>query len=223
MEEILKLIKQYDGEVYNLCYKLLNENEQQAEVFQYVCENLLEKPETPAIRIDEYFSKDEIEEYKSMYGDMVDGFIESTIKRCDYGSIKPEDFYKTLWNSYSATMPSLKELAFAFYYTVIDRKIPYIFIGKPLSMEADRYKEILKNSEDYIKKIDYIFRLSYKQKTEIASLVLQCIDDIDDYDTKVVMLARVLDLSYLKRKPGGNINLERMIRAIEKERAQVNP
>ncbi len=223
MEEILKLIKQYDGEVYDLCYKLLKESEKQVEVFQYVCENLLEKPEIPTIKIEEYFNKDEIEEYKSMYGDMVDGIIESTIKRCDYGTIKPEDFYKYLWKSYSANLTSLKELAFAFYYTVIDRKIPYIYVGKPLSMETDKYKEILKNSEDYIKKIDYIFSLSYKQKTETASLILQCINDIGDYETKVVMLARVLDLNYLKRKTGGNIDIGRMIRTIEKERRKPNP
>ena len=54
MEEILKLIKQYDGEIYNLCYKLLKENEHHMQVFQYVCENLLERPDNPSIKIEEY-------------------------------------------------------------------------------------------------------------------------------------------------------------------------
>ncbi len=217
MEDILKLIKQYDGEIYNLCYKILKENEQHIEVFQYVCENLLEKSENPQIKIEEYFTKEEIDEYESMYGDIVNGLIRSTIKRCDYGIIRPEDFYKNLWEGYAVNMLSLKELAFAFYYTIIDKKIPYIYIGKPLSMEQAKFKEIIKENRDHLKKIEYIFNSSYQQKTEIASLILQCIGNVDDYESKVVVLARALDMNATKRKMGGSISIESMIQAIDRK------
>lgn len=217
MEEVLKLIKQYDGEIYNLCYKILKENKQHIEVFQYVCENLLEKPENPQIKIEEYFTKEELDEYESMYGDIVNGLIKSTIKRCDYGIIKPEDFYKNLWEGYTVNMLSLKELAFAFYYTIIDKKIPYIFIGKPLSMEQAKFREVIKENRDHLKKIEYIFNSSYQQKTEIASLILQCIDSVDDYESKVVVLARALDMNATKRKMGGSISIESMIQAIDRK------
>ena len=215
MEEILKLIKQYDGEIYNLCYKLLKENEHHMQVFQYVCKNLLEKPDNPSIKIEEYYTKEEIDKYEAMYGDIVNGIINSTIKRCDHGVVSPKDFYKKLWESYSTNMPSLKELAFAFYYTVIDKKIPYIYIGIPLSMEQDKFKEIVKKNQDYLRKIEYIFNSSYNQKTEIASLILQCINGIEDYETKVVVLARALDMNVIKRKMGNSISIDRMIQAID--------
>lgn len=217
MKEVLKLIKQYDGEIYNLCYKILKENKQHIEVFQYVCENLLEKPENPQIKIEEYFTKEEIAEYESMYGDIVNGLIRSTIKRCDYGIIKPEDFYKNLWEGYVANMLSLKELAFAFYYTIIDKKIPYIYIGKPLSMESTKFKEVIKANRDHLKKIEYIFNSSYRQKTEIASLILQCIDNVDDYESKVVVLSRALDRNAIKRNMGESISIDSMIQAIDRK------
>lgn len=217
MEDVLKLIKQYDGEIYDLCYKILKENEQHIEVFQYVCENLLEKPENPQIKIDRYFTKEELDEYESMYGDIVNALIGSTIKKCDYGIVKPEDFYKNLWEGYSANLSSLKELAFAFYYTIIDKKIPYIFIGKPLSMEQTKYKEVIKRNQDYLKKIEYIFNLPYKQKTETASLILQCIDNVDDYEGKVIVLARALDTNITKRIARGSTNIESMIQAIDRK------
>jgi hypothetical protein len=217
MEDVLKLIKQYDGEIYNLCYKILKENKQHIEVFQYVCENLLAKPENPQIKIEEYFTKEELEEYESMYGDIVNGLIRSTIKRCDYGIIRPEDFYKNLWEGYAVNMLSLKELAFAFYYTIIDKKIPYIHIGKPLSMEQDKFKEVIKENRNHLKKIEYIFNSSYQQKTEIASLILQCIDNIDDYESKVVVLVKALDMNATKRNIGGSISLEGVIKEIERK------
>lgn len=215
MKKVLELINNYDGEIYDLCYKFLSEGERHEVVFQYVCENLLQKPDIPKIKIEQCFTKEEIAEYKSLYGDMVDGIIKSTIKQCNYGIIKSTDFYKALWERYSDNMSTLKELSFAFYYTIIDRRIPYIYIGKPLSMDQTRFEELIKKSQEHLKKVQYILDSSYRQKTEAASLILRCIDDIDDYAVKVVVLAKTLDMNNTKKKKS-DIDIEDIIQAIDR-------
>lgn len=217
MEKVLELITQFDGKIYDLCYELLHDNDRQSEVFQFVCEKLLKKPENPQIQIKRYFDESEIKEYETIYGDIINGIITSAIKKCDYGIIKPEEFYKNVWESYCINFESLKERAFAFYYTLIDMKIPYTYIGKPLSMSNEKYREIIKNNEDSIEKVKYIFKVSYPQKTEIASLILKCIDDIDDYESKVVVLAKTLDAYCMEKSSIKGVSMEKMLQKINRK------
>ena len=201
MKKILELITQYDGKLYDLCYKLLSENENHSEIFQFVCENLVkELPDKPVIQIKKYFKKSDINEYEIVYANLIEGIISSTIKKCDYEVIKPENFYKAVWERYCINFTSLKEKAFAFYYTLLDDNIPYINIGKPLNMDNRKYKEVVEKNEENIKKIfNILFNSLYRQKTEVASLILKSINDIDDYESKVVVLSKALEISYLKR------------------------
>ena len=217
MKKTLELITQFDGEVFDLCYKLLCENDQHCDIFQFVCENLLTKPEKPSIQIKKYFEESEIKEYEALYGDIVDGIIKSTIKKCDYGIVKPEDFYKTVWESYCTNFESLKEKAFAFYYTVIDKRIPYVYIGKPLSMDNEKYREIINNNAENLKKIKYIFNSSYRQRTEISSLILQCVNNIDDYESKVVVLAKALEINSIKTAGGKSVDVEEVLQEINRK------
>ena len=80
MEKISEKINNFNGELYDLCYELLEE-EDIASVFEYVCKNFsgVTKSKEPAAQL--YFSKAEIEQYKSVYGDIVDGLLNSTIKK----------------------------------------------------------------------------------------------------------------------------------------------
>lgn len=215
MKEIKKLIEHFDGEVYDLCYKLLSENEEHAEIFQFVCENLLKTPDYPSIKINKYWEKEEIDKYVSIYGDMVDSTIKNVIQKCAYGMIEVEEFYEKLWESYSSSATTLKEKAFVFYYTILDRRIPYIYIGEPLSMAQEKYEAILNKNKGYLKKIENIFDASFNQKTEVASLVLQCINRIEDYEGKVVALARAMEMNAKKTKNKSDIERAELVRVID--------
>jgi len=200
MDSIKELLNTFDGEIYNLCYKLLIENENNAEVFQYVCENFTGKPKNKTQIIKNHFSQSEIYEYESIYGDIVKGILSNTIKKCDFGMISADEFYKTLWQAYCLNFISDNEKAFAFYYTVVDRKIPYRYLRTPLSMEDDIYENMVKANKSYIDRIEYLLRGSgFRQKTEVVSLILCCLDSVVNFDAKVVILAQALD-SYTKSK-----------------------
>ena len=54
-----ELIMHFDGEIYNLCYKIINESKQLEDDFQYLCENLLKLPQEKSIEIDTYLTEEE--------------------------------------------------------------------------------------------------------------------------------------------------------------------
>ena len=215
MTDIKELLKTFNGEIYDLCYKLIEENGNILEVFQYTCENLLTVPEKREIVIEKYFSSSEINEYESVFGDSVNGILNSTIKKCDYGLIQPEGFYSALWQGYCTNFESIKERAFAFYYTLIDSKIPYLYLGKPLNMDNDGFKVLLEKNKQSIKKIEYISKAGLKQKTEKVSLVLHCLDEIEEFESKVVVLACALDILSTKTTPR-NFDIDHLIQQIDR-------
>ncbi len=218
MEWLKELIENFDGEIYDLCYKLTVENEHIEEVFQYVCENLLKMPEEKSIVIEKQFTEEEIEWYKSIYGDNVNGILKSTIKKCDYGIISEADFYSSLWESFCANFTSEKEKAFAFYYTLVDSKIPYQYVGKPLSMDNEKFKRILDENNESVEKIKYIFKSNYIQRTEQASLILNCLEKIDDFEARTVLLARAFGLQDEKRK---SVDIDDLIKKIDRKIAEL--
>ena len=154
MNRYESLVKNYDGEVYDLCYELLSEGGDEAEIFEYACKNFDLKSTSKQIIIKEFFSKEEIEKYTSVYGDILDGLLNSTIKKCNLGIIDPNDFYRTLWNAFCNNFITEKEKAFAFYYTLIDSTIPYQYLGTPVSMSDEHYSQLVKNNAASIDKVN---------------------------------------------------------------------
>jgi hypothetical protein len=220
VREIKELLETFDGEIFDLCYKLISENENLPEVFQYACENFTALPKEKKVKIDTYFSPVEINELESVLGDIVNGLIKSTIKKCNFGLVTKEDFYSALWEGYSTNFSTVKEKAFAFYYTLIDRRIPYQYLGKPLSIDDDKFKELIETNRLIIKKIEYIKNSAYQQKTENASLVLNCLNETLDFESKVVVLARAIDILCVKRTPV-NVGVEDLIRQIDEKIAEL--
>lgn len=192
MEELKNLLNNFNGEVYNLCYEILVSSDNQVEAFEYVCKNLLKYPKNGTIQIKEYFSEIEFQEYESIYGDTVKGLLNTNIKKCNLGLIAVQDFYKTLWESYCSIFQTDKDRAFAFCYTVCSKAIPFQYLGKPLSMSNELFRTLIEKNKESIDKIKYIARSGYSQKTERASLLLNCINEIEDFDSKVVVLSQAL-------------------------------
>lgn len=144
--------------------------------------------------------------------------LDSAVKKCNFGLIKPEDFYKALWESYSKNFDTEKERVFAFYYTIIDKAIPYCYLGKPLSMSNERFKELIKRNETSIEKLKYIERSKYSQKTERASLVLNILDNIQEYEDRVVVLAHAIAILGTKKseKPLPEELIKELMKTIDK-------
>lgn len=216
MEELKKLMENYSGATYDFCYDVLQKYGDKEEVFEYVCSNFLGKPQNGTIQTGTYFTELEIDEYKAIYGDLVDGFLHSTIKKCNVGLIDSRNFYKSLWEVYCSNFKTSKEKAFAFYYTIIDPMIPYQFLGKPVSMSNDKFKELTEKNREIINKIKYIEKSQYSQRTERASLLLNCLETADSFEDKTVILAH--GISLLGKQPlPRSAELDHIIEQINKK------
>lgn len=216
MEKIKNLIDNYQGELYNLCYEIISTAEDLPKVFEFVCTYYSSPPENGTIPINEYITKDEIAEYKSILGDIVDGLLNSTIKKCNLGILNPEVFYATLWNNYCTIFSSTKEQAFAFYYTIIDTSIPYLYLGKPLSMENEKYKELIDKNTVHIDKIKYIAKCNYNQHTERASLLLNCLNEVEDFESKTVVLAQAIKIFNTRTSRSSSLDIDRLLQHLDR-------
>ena len=222
MQEVKRLIENFSGEIYNLCYTLLESAENECRVFEYTCITYKKRPDEGTIVLPEHFTKEQIEELESVFGDVVDGLLNSNIKKCNLGLIPESDFYCALWNAVCANFSQIEEKAFAFYYILIDKRIPYQFLGKPITMSNARFREVTEKNRDILNKITYISTSGYTQRTERASLLLNCLEQIDDYESKVVVLAHAISRLNSSNSIGRmDMDIESLIKKIDQRIAEL--
>lgn len=217
MDKICELLENFQGEIYDFCYEVLNTAQDQKEAFTYVCKNFSKPPQHGTIAVPLYFSEDEIETYETLCGSTVNGLIKMSMKKCDLDIIRPELFYSDLWDSFCKNFSSDKELAFAFYYTVIDSAIPYQYLGKALSMSDEQFRKLSEENKPLIEKILYIMKNRHAQRTEEASLLLNCLDEIEDRKVKIVVLAHAITILGSGRLPVGRREIDSILRGIDEK------
>lgn len=200
---VKQLITHFDGQLYNLCYKIVDESEDLQRDFQYICENLKKSPEEKTIKIDEYISEEEHELTLKIYNEKIEGILSEVINKVNYGIISPSNFYLELYNKLIENFKDKKQLSIAFERIIRDSRIPFVYLGRPLSMSGDDFKKCLEKNRDNINKIFYILKSGYSQKTEEASVLFNFIDSIKDYNDKVVVFASLIDIL----KNGGIANI----------------
>lgn len=194
MNKIKNLIDNFSGEVCDLCFEILKIAPNKEEAFEFTCKNFLGKTEKGTIEIQKYFTKEEKDSYESLYGSTINALIDTSIRKCNLGIISEDMLYHDLWQAICNNFVTDKEQAFAFYYTVIDESIPYQYLGKTISMSNERFRQLSEENESFIEKIKYIKHVRLTQRTEDASQVLNCLDEIEDREAKVVVLAHAISI-----------------------------
>lgn len=217
MDKICELLENFQGEIYDFCYEVLKTAQDQKEAFTYVCKNFSKPPKHGTIAVSSYFSEDEIETYEALCGSTVNGLIKMSMKKCDLDIIRPELFYSDLWDSFCKNFSSDKELAFAFYYTVIDSAIPYQYLGKALSMSDEQFRKLSEENKPLIEKILYINKSHHTQRTEEASLLLNCLDEIEDREVKIVVLAHAITILGSGGLPVGRREIGSILRGLDEK------
>ena len=187
-----ELISHYDGELYNLLYKIVCESKDLPAEFQYVCEHLIKDETDKTISVPQEISESEYDTIINLYEDSIEGILNSVIKTAIYGIIDEKSFYEVLCKKYRATVETDKELAIALELALKDDRIPFVYLGRPLSMEQEEYKERVDNNRASIKKIRYALETDYSQKTEVASAILNVLESISDYEDRVVVLSQLV-------------------------------
>lgn len=83
-------------------------------------------------------------------------------------------------------------------------KTPYYQLGERLSMDDDEYCRISDRYVSEIRKSFFILDYGFEQNTEVASLIFQVLDGIDNPKDKSVVLANII--GYLNKRAINNID-----------------
>lgn len=206
VEQIKSFLSTADGSAFNICYHLYEiilsaDADQRPHLFE-VAINLFEdidSDETIEIPISPYDSQKK--ELKENYGDIVNSFIEFFVNQKD----PAVSFYKKLWDAIQndTFFPSDASKVFAFYYVVIDARVPYFELGQGYRMSNEEYRQSRQKNAAQLKKIRYILNTDFSQKTEQASLLLQelgismpvdeeSVELVEDYERKLMIMVEII-------------------------------
>ena len=137
-----------DGSTFNICAGLYNiilsaEEIQRAALFERAI-NLYEdigSTETIKIPVSPYDGQKKV--LKEKYGDIVNSFIEFFVSQKD----SVENFYANMWKAIQndTFFPTEASKVFAFYYVVIDSRVPYFELDQGYGMSNDAYRKLRLN------------------------------------------------------------------------------
>ena len=165
----------------------------QAEVIQQICELFDDTESDASIELQDYISDKELEELRINDGELVNQILESNLKKAYLIESCEEEFYMFLWSEMVHTFSELKDRAFALYYIIIDRRIPYFSVRKGLKMSEEDFREYRRQNKNSIAKTKFVLYNTYSQKTEEASILLDEITGRKSYEERVVLLVSILD------------------------------
>lgn len=221
-KEIADIIKTYAGEDIDLCFY----------IFQ-----LLKEKENPVINLMEFFEKigmqksdgsfilekviedEELSKMDSLYSKYINMFLKALIEKAHLENWDKTKFYEHLWNSLNTDLilENDRIRSFAILRYAQNDLMPYIEIGKPISMSDEEFSKILKENMRVINKIKHIVALNYSQKTEVASLILNEVMSVKTENERAVILAVALDVVIQSKLDGITTMLNKIGIEIEKK------
>ena len=74
---------------------------------------------------------------------------------------KSKFFFVELYKKLIEGFSEKKELAVAFERVLSDSRIPFVYLGKPLTMNQKDYRECIEKNEGNINKLIYILKIDY--------------------------------------------------------------
>lgn len=199
-EEIIKeLLNSYDGELIDVClYIYLNMKdqsyEQQVDCFQTLCEMYGTVKTNETTMIERVISNEELDVLIDQYGEYVNQVLNSLIKKSYREGYSTRQFYHNIWAAFvnGGVVTQDKEFAFAIYYTVIDRKIPYFVLEWGLKMNNQEFANCMYENREVIAKLRFILNHDFVQKTEEASLLIKEIIKLEKFEDQVIAMVAIL-------------------------------
>ena len=192
-EEISKKIDETlalaSGEKINICHVLLRLIDEAPEadrpsLFRHVADCFDEVDSSRDVTMDEFISKGEQEQLERRYGDVVDDMLNMLV------GDNPEEgeFYSKLWNLINNPLfGDAKTRTFAFYYVMIDKKIPYFKLDPGLRMGNEEWRTTAKALRSRRAKIRFILNREFEQRSEEADLVLRELVAVEDNERVALM------------------------------------
>lgn len=195
MEKSLsEMIEHYNGKLYNLCYQIITESDNVIRDFEFLCKNYHGQPKEKSIEIKEYITADQMNFLRNLYGIEVNSFIVTTINKVNNKLLDSNNFYSDLWNHVTAFHKDMMEQAFAMYWILVDKRIPFRCVGQGINLPDEKYRQILLDNRNSIEDMLYINELNCVDSAEEASLFLNTILKAADRESQIALLSFLLTM-----------------------------
>jgi hypothetical protein len=188
-QNISRLLSFGNGTKINLAYTFYEiikkaPEEDRIWLVQFLAESWDYAESSKEVNIDSVISEEEKEQLTNKYGKIVNAMFTALIAENKEQNI----FYKDLWELINNPFfADDKAKAFALYYILIDRKIPYFQTVSGLKMSNEDFKLILQKLRNSRAKIRFIMSKDYDQRTEQADLIMKTIREHTDSEQAVLM------------------------------------
>lgn len=226
LERLQGLLSTADGSTFNLCaqiFEIINEaeTENQPKLFKEVAilYESIDSVKTDQVPISPFETQEK--SLQERYGQIVNTFIDYMTNQL----YDVETFYRNIWETIQNDIffPTMAAKVFAFYFILIDKRIPYFELQQGYQMSNSSFKELRKKYFEILQKIRFISTLKIRQKTERASLLLNelgitipesdaPVEIINAYEQKLIIMVEAIQYAAEKRD-----NLDRILRQIDRD------
>lgn len=193
---IINLFQNAAMDLLNISYyvylKIMSVPGREPELLEFALEQYEQTEPTEDTQLEKIFTRDEKDSYEDTYGKNVDGMLEAFLKK----GLDSKTFYQELWKGIqeNPVLVTDKEKAFAFYFILIDTRIPYFELEPGIEMSNEEYINIQKELSEEMKRARFILYAPTKQKTERTSRLIHMLDALGDERQKAVFMAQILNI-----------------------------
>lgn len=149
-----------------------------------------EKESTNEVAVDAIITEEQLKRLQESYGGLVDQLLQLLVR----SRPTEEDFYSGIWKI--ITNPALEgdqARAFALYWVLIDKRIPYFQIDEGLRMSGDDWRSLLAKTRLEQKRMRFILYSQFDQANQRADLLLRELDSkMDQPAERIILMASIL-------------------------------
>lgn len=190
-------LKQFNGKAIDICAQIYKEffldakcGDEAATLLQVLCESWGTNESDNSLTVQEQFSEEEYDSSLKKAKPLVDTMLDNLVMEV----LPEEEFYEKLWhnmnNDILFSQPIDKICAL---YTVLHSvKVPYYSLPFVKEMSDADFAKYCKEVYPIFRKAYFIINRGYTQFTQIATQILEVLDEIEDQEQKAVLLSMIL-------------------------------
>ncbi len=197
-EKIANILNNYVGDDTDLCcyiFHILRQEEKPAVGLRYFYENIRINKSNASQILEKQYTTEELTKLDNLYAKYINELLPMIVNKAHLEHWSVEKFYEVLWKKINTDIffDNDKIRAFVIFQFAQNKLMPYMEIDHPLTMKDEIFTDILNKNQLIIMKIRHILSLNLSQKTEVASLILKELQNVETFEDQCVVLAFALE------------------------------
>lgn len=175
-DELIALVKNANGATPDVCammYHFINDHQgSEGKLFRTAAEAFGKFDTTASVKVPkvEWDSQD----LQRSHAKTIDAYLETVIEK----NGDEEKFYSTIWSFIQNPLFETEaEREFAFFWIMIDKRIPYYHLPSGLRLQANEFRDLSKRIKEKTSIAKFVLERDFEQWTEQADILRQVVFD----------------------------------------------